>query len=216
MFGDESRKRAPSARGQGGSVAGDADNLSQRRPLAALCPNLWGEMRRDRQIFAPSFIAALARRSVALSCQHFALYDLAQESVFPPRFSGVTFHLFTFHSARRVNPRNNGAFRLLFGGLVCFSALLSGLKFYLVLAPDEFENVPLVKSINPSLPGPSSSSFCCDEDCTGRTFAAGKVIWITSSSVKEHLLFYGLERVQSIVAHKPAIDQQEAGPWPGL
>lgn len=67
-FHDESRKRTPLyAGGQGGSVAGDVDNLSPQRPLAALCPNLrrkWGETGR---YFPPSFIAAIARRSLAQS-----------------------------------------------------------------------------------------------------------------------------------------------------
>lgn len=68
VFHDESRKRALSERGQGGSVAGDADNLSQRGPLAALCPNLcrkWGET--GRYVSPPLLLLLLGTRLLSHS-----------------------------------------------------------------------------------------------------------------------------------------------------
>lgn len=61
-------KRALSERGQGGSVAGDADNLSQRGPLAALCPNLcrkWGET--GRYVSPPLLLLLLGSRLLSHS-----------------------------------------------------------------------------------------------------------------------------------------------------
>lgn len=184
VFGDESRKRGLSARGQGGSVAGDADNLSQRRPLAALCPNLcgkWGETGR----YLPPPLLLLLLGTHLLS--HSVLPTLcALWSGTGILFSSPVFWCyfpFVYISSCAACETSEQRRVLMTFRRVCLlfcSFVQAKVLPLLLLAPDEFENVPLLKSINLSLPGPSSSSFYCDEGCTGRTFAAGKVIWITS------------------------------------
>lgn len=135
VFRDESRKRGLSARGQGGSVAGDTDNLSQRRPLAALCPDLcgkWGET--GRYLPPPLLLLLLGTRLLSHSVLP-TLCALWSGSgiLFPSSVFWCYFPFVYISFCAACETSENGAFRLLFGGFVYFSALLFRLKFYFLL-----------------------------------------------------------------------------------
>lgn len=186
VFHDESRKGVPSARGQGGSVAGDVDKLSQQWPLPALCPNLcrkWGETGIYFPLLHYCYCSALTC-SVTSSCQHSALYDLAQNPFSLLSFLellSICLHFIPCSVWTLEQQCVQTTFQ--WACLPFWSSVQSNPLPNLFLVPDEFEVALVLKSINLSrarLHGPSSSSFYCDEGCNGRIIAVGGVIWITS------------------------------------
>lgn len=144
-------------------------------------------MRRDRQIFPPSFITAIAQHSLAQSLRpaNTRLFMIWLRILFPSSvfWCYFPFVYISFLAACETLEQRcvQSTFRwvcLPFGSSVQSNPLPN-----LLLVPDEFEVASVLKSINLSrarMHGPSSSSFYRDEGCTGRIIAVGGVIWITS------------------------------------
>lgn len=89
------RKSVRSGRGQGGSVAVNADNLSQERPLAALYHNLHRKFGLTGRYFLTFSLLVSLTCSVRLYCQQFTLcYSSFRICLFEAFF----YHLFSFLS----------------------------------------------------------------------------------------------------------------------